>query len=208
MPEATTIAGILLVAGPLLGAVPVAYPPLVRVWSMDREDHVRTVAAHRTAWRLLNAGFVLATVSTATGLGVLAVAVAGDAGRAAILTAATVAYSVGGVLWCAVLAIRSATTPAILDLGAVDTAPGEAERLIGAATGGLFAAFVLTTGVALVALGAGLALTGTIPALVGWVGAGIAVVVLAAELASGDAIPAVLYVPTMLVGIAVLAGWQ
>ncbi|HEU4671343.1 MAG TPA: hypothetical protein VFS32_00410 [Candidatus Limnocylindrales bacterium] len=208
MPEPTTLAAVLLVLGPIVGAIPVAYPPLMRVWSMPREDHVRTVAAHRTAWRFLNGGFVLATVSTAAGLGVLALAVGADDDGASILVAATVAYSVAGVLWCAVLAIRAVTTPALLDLGAVDTAPGEAERLLGGATGALFAAFVLTTGVTLVALGAGLALTGTIPAIVGSVAAGIAVVVLAAELASGDAIPAVLYLPTMLIGIAVLAGWR
>ncbi len=208
MPDPTTLAGILLVAGPFLGAIPVGYPPLVRVWSMARENHVRTVAAHRTAWRLLNGGFVLATVSTAAGLAVLAIAASADERGASILVAATVAYSFAGVLWCAVLAIRSVTTPALLGPGAVDTPPGEAERLLGAATGGLFAAFVLMAGVTLAALGAGLAVTGTIPAIVGLVAAGIAVVVLAAELASGDTIPAVLYLPTMLIGIAVLAGWR
>jgi hypothetical protein len=208
MPDALTLAGILLLVGPLLGAIPVAYPPLVTVWAMSREEHIRTVAAHRPAWRMLNAGFFLATVSTAAGLAVFGVAEAGDATRAATLVAATVAYAVAGGLWCAVLAIRSVATPTLLDLGAVDEPPGQAERLLGAATGALFAAFVLATGVTLIALGAGLALTGAIAAPVAWLAAVIAAVVIVAEIRTGDAIPAVLYLPTMLIGLALLVGWR
>ena len=64
MPEALTIAGLLLVVAPLVGAIPIAYPPFLTVWSAPRERHIETVAAHRRAWAWLNAGFVLATVGT------------------------------------------------------------------------------------------------------------------------------------------------
>ena len=58
MPDSQTVAALLLVFGPLLGAVPVANPRLVRIWAMSREDHVATVGANRRGWQLLNAGFV------------------------------------------------------------------------------------------------------------------------------------------------------
>jgi hypothetical protein len=209
MPDPTTLAGVLLVLGPVVGAIPVAYPPLLRVWSMPREDHARTIAAHRTGWRLLNGGFVLATVSTAGGLSVLARPLAGENPASASLVAAlAVVYAIAGALWCTVLAIRSVATPALVDLGLVDAPPREAERLLHAATGGGFAAFVLVTGVALVALGAGLALTGAVAAPVGWLAALVAGIAVVGELATGDTIPAVLYLPTMLIGLALLAGWR
>jgi hypothetical protein len=208
VPDPSILAGLLLVIGPLVGAIPVAYPPLLTVWSMPREDHVRTIAAHRTAWRMLNAGFVLATVSTAAGLAVDAVSSVADPASAAVLVGTTVVYAMAGVLWCAVLAIRSVATPTLFDLSAVDAPAGSPERLLHAATGGLFAAFVLATAVSLVALGLGLALTSAVAAPVGWLVAIIAGVVVVSEVVTGDTIPAILYLPTMLIGIALLLGWR
>ena len=43
------VAGLLLVAGPILGLIPVAHPALRRIWSMPRDAFVTTVAAHRVA---------------------------------------------------------------------------------------------------------------------------------------------------------------
>jgi hypothetical protein len=43
---------------------------------------------------------------------------------------------------------------------------------------------------------------------VAWLATLIAAVVIARFLASGDAIPAVLYLPTLLVGLALLLGWS
>jgi hypothetical protein len=39
------------------------------------------------------------------------------------------------------------------------------------------------------------------------VAAAIAAIVVAAYLVTGDSVPAVLYLPTILIGIALLAGW-
>jgi hypothetical protein len=207
MADGVTVAGALLVAGPLIGAVPVANPSIVRIWSMSRIDHIRTVGAHRRAWAWLNAGFLLATVTTAGGLAILPVALTGDAARSAVLTGLAVAYAIGGALWGAVLAIRTRTTPALADLVAADVATEPAEGLIGAAVGGLFAAFVLLTGIVLAALGLTLVLAGGVSLPVAVVAVAVSLLVLAAQLATGDAIPAVLYLPTMLIGIALLAGW-
>jgi hypothetical protein len=206
MRDGLIVAGALLVVGPLLGAVPVAYPPLLRVWSASREDHIAIVAAHRRAWWLLNAGFVLATVSTTGGLAALASSLGDEAQRAAVAAVAVV-YAVAGALWCVVLAIRARTTPLLGDLGAADEPPAPAEVLLGAATGGMFAAFVLVTGAVLIALGLVLVVAGGVAPLVAWLAVGIAMAVIASQLATGDAIPAVLYLPTLLVGVALLAGW-
>ena len=62
------------------------------------------------------------------------------------------------------LAIRARTTPALADLvrNARPTEPGE--TLLGAALGGLFAAFVVSTSVALSVLGLTLLVTGGVAA--------------------------------------------
>ena len=207
MTDAVTIAGILLVAGPIIGMIPVAYPPFLTIWSMGREDHVSTVAAHRRAWWMLNVGFVFATIVTAGGLAVLAGALTGDAGRSAWLIAVWIAYTIGGVLWCTVLAMRARTTPALHDLGVIESPPGTAERLLGAATGGVFAMFVVVTAASLVALGAVLAVAGGAALPVDGLAALIAVIAIGVQVVTGDTIPAVLYLPTLIIGIALLAGW-
>jgi hypothetical protein len=80
--------------------------------------------------------------------------------------------------------------------------------MFGAALGGLFAAFILASGAALVVLGLTLAVTGAIAAPVAWLAILISAVVIAAFLTTGDAVPAVLYLPTLLVGLALLLGWS
>jgi hypothetical protein len=207
MTEAATVAGVLLVVGPVVGAIPVANPSLIRVWSASREDHLATIGAHRVAWAWLNAGFVLATVATAAGLAILALDAMPQTARAAALATVSLAYVIGGALWCAVLAIRARTTPALADLvrAGDPTQPGEA--LLGAALGGLFAAFVVLTCVALAGLGLTLLAAGGVAAPVAVVTVAAGVAIAAWLLVSGDVIPAVLYLPTLLVGVALLAGW-
>jgi hypothetical protein len=208
MPDALAVAGLLLVLSPLIGAIPVAYPPLIPIWTTTRERHIATVASHRRAWHLLNLGFGLATLGTAGGIAALTVALAADAGQAALVVALAVAYLLGGVLWCAVLAIRGRTTPALHDLGAAGAEADAAETLLGAAIGGLFAGFVLVTGPAIVGLCAVLALGGTVSVPVAALAALVAAVATGSQIVNGDTIPAVLYPPTMLIGVALLAGWS
>jgi hypothetical protein len=195
------------VLAPLVGLVPVAYPPLFPAWSATREGHITLVGAHRRAWRLLNVGFGIATIGTAGGLAALAVALRGDAGLAAAVAALAIGYAMAGVPWLAVLAIRARATPALDDLGVASEPAGPAEVLLGAATGGLFAAFALATGPLLVALCAVLGITGTVASPVAWIAALIAAAATGSQLLTGDTVPAVLYPPTMLVGLALLAGW-
>lgn len=156
----------------------------------------------------INAGFFISTVLTAAGLAVLAGAIDVDAGPRAFLAAAAVVYAIAGALWCVVLAIRTRTTPALAEMVAAGTPTEPAETLLGSAIGGLFAAFTLTTGAALVALGLTFVLSGGVAAPVAWLATLIAAAVIAGFLASGNAVPAVLYLPTLLVGLALLLGWS
>lgn len=204
MTDAGVLAAWLLAAGPVVGLVPVAHPSLVPIWSMSREDFVATVGAHRTAWQWLNVGFVLATIVTTGGIAALAPAMPSGTGAAAMLTCA-VAYGIGGGLWCAVLAIRARTTPLLADLNG-DSLSSREVALLDAATGGLFQGFVLITGAALAALGLTLLLTGVVAAAVAVVVLLSGVAGIAWLLISGDVIPAALYLPTMVLGVAVLAG--
>jgi hypothetical protein len=208
MSDLHATAGWLLLVGPLLGAIPVAYPPLLGIWTTTRENHLRTVGAHRRAWAFLNCGFGFATLATATGLALLAGAPWDNPDTAAWIAIATIAYAAGGLLWFAVLAIRTRTTPALADLPAGAFDAGPAESLLGEAMGGLFGAFVVLTGVALVALGGGLLAMGALAAPVAAVVAIAGVLVLGWLVAAGDIIPAVAYLPTMLVGLALLLGWS
>jgi hypothetical protein len=207
MPDALVVAGILLVAAPVIGLAAVAYPPLFTVWMEPREQHIAIIGTHRRAWRILNAGFVLATAGTAGGLGALAIALGADAALAAVVAALATGYAIAGALWVAVVAIRARTTPALDDLGVTAEPRGVAETLLGEATGGLFTAFALVTGPVLIALGVVLALAGIVAAPLGWLAALVAAVATGSQLVTGDTIPAVLYLPTLLIGVALLAGW-
>lgn len=206
MPDAVTVAAILLVAGPLVGAVGVGgVPALWRAWTAPRDEHLALVRAHRLGWAMANAGFTIATVATCGGLVVLAGALPVEPATAALLGAVAVGYGIGGVLWVAVQGIRLRTTPALADLaaGGVPTEPGE--TMVGAAIGGLFTAFTLVTAGVLVVLGLTLGLAGSIPAPAAALAVLLAVLQAGLQLWHGDSIPAVLYGPTLIVGVVLLA---
>lgn len=196
------VAGWLLLAGPILGLIPVANPALIPIWSMPRDAFVATVAAHRVAWAWLNAGFSLASIATAAGLLALAGTMP-DPVTAAAVQACTAGYGIGSVLWCAVLAIRTRTTPLLADLDA-HLMDRQDVRLLDAASTALFHSFALITAVSLAGLGAVLLLGGPSPA---WVDAALLLTGATATawlLRTGDLIPAVLYLPTALLGITLL----
>lgn len=198
--------GWLLVIGTVAGLALVGHPALIRIWTMPREQHVATVAAHPVVWALLNAGFALATVTTAAALVLMGTNAYAGTDWSGPLIACGITYTIGGSLWCAVLAARTRSTPLLNDLGpeSYDRPP---VRLLDALTGGLYQAFVLLCSVAVALLGVVLLVAGGVPVVVGilavLVGGGCVVWLLVA----GDIIPAVLYLPTLLLGIALLAGW-
>jgi hypothetical protein len=206
--DVRTLTGLLLTLGPIIGAIPVANPSLIRVWSASREDHLATVGRHRIAWAWLNAGFIGATVTTAIGLILLPTVLEPSPAISSALGGVALTYVIGGGLWCAVLGIRARTTPALADLVALGRPTEPGETLLGAANGGLFAAFVLLTAVALIALGAVLVLSGGVAAPVALASPAVGLLAIALQLATGDVIPATLYLPTLLLGVALLLGWD
>jgi hypothetical protein len=203
--DAARLAGWLLVVGPVLGLVGVAQPVLIRIWSMPREEFIAAVTAHRRAWTWLNTGFGVATLATTSGMVVLAVAIPGRNGSAA-LAGCALTYAVGGALWLAVLAIRTRTTPLLGDLDG-DARTGPSATLLEAATTGLFQAFVLITGGTLAALGVSLMLVASVPVGLGAVITLAGVLCVGWLITTGDVIPAVLYLPTILLGVYVLVWW-
>lgn len=208
MPDALAVAAVLMVAGPAIGTACLTYPPFVRVWTVGREEHLALVAAHPVAWRAANVGFTLATVLTAAGLFVLADSVSVGDGPRAVLIAGAVAYAIAGSLWCAILAIRTRTTPAIAAMVATGSQTEPAETLLASVIGGMYQAFLLMTGCALVGIGLVLGLSGGAASSAGWLAAIIAALAVARHATSGDVIPAVIYIPTLLVGLALLlVGW-
>ena len=207
MHDGLTVAAWLLVAGPLLGVLGFYDTGLYRVWNMPREEQLALVGAHRRGWTALNAGFVVATLFTAAGLGVLAGTLAVDDAPRAALAAIAVAYAVAGTLWCVVLAARSRTTPLLADLVAAGKPTEPAEAVVGAALGGVFIAFSLIASVALLALGITLTLAGGVAAAVAWFATLIGALAIVVIFVTGDLVPAVLYLPTLFLGIALLAGW-
>ncbi len=206
MTDSITIAAWLLVGGPVVAVVCLSYPPLWRVWTVPREEHLALVAGHRLAWTMANVGFTTATVLTAGGLVLLAGSVDVDGRSKAILVAGAVAYAIAGTLWCAVLGIRTRMTPALAALVAAGTPTEPVETLLGSAIGGLYASFLVTTGIALTAIGSALAQAGGVGGPVPWLATLIAALAVARFVTSGDVIPAVIYLPTLLIGIALLVG--
>ena len=200
------IGAALLVAGPAAFVVLGLYPPMFRVWTVPRDEHLALVHAHGRAWTLINAGFVIATMGTAAGLGVLATAHGGEGGWGAVLTAGAIVYAMAGALWCAVVGIRTRTTPAIAALVAVGSPTEPAEAVLGTAMGGLFVTFLLATGTALVAIGLALAMGGWVAAPVAWLATLVGAAAIGGYLAFGDMPPFVLYIPTLLIGLTLLAG--
>ena len=207
MSDDIRIAAALLVAGPVFGALCLTYPPFFRVWLVGREEHLAMVAAHPLAWRMVNLGFVVAAALTTAGLGIAVGRLDLADGPRAILGAAVVTYAIGGVMWCVVLAIRNRTTPQLAAMVAAGRSTEPAESLLGAALGGLFVAFVWTTSLAILAITAALVLGGSVGLPVAAIAALVTALALGGQIRTGDTIPAILYVPTLLLGLALLAGW-
>lgn len=206
MSDAITVAAVLLVVGPLLGILGFYDGALYKVWAASREEHLAIVAAHRRGWIALNVGFVVATLATTSGLAVLALEVDVPATARAILASAVIAYALGGAMWCAVVTIRTRTTPLLGDLVEAGRPTEPAESLLGGALGALFAGFSLLTGLALVGMGIGLVIGGVVGPPVALVVAAAGLFFVAWLLRTGDLIPAAVYLPTIVLGVALVVG--
>ena len=180
---------------------------MFRVWTAEWEVHLALVAAHGTAWTMANVGFTTATVLSAAGLALLG-GVAGHRRRAECRARRRRGRvrDRGNAVVCRPRRPEPGHPGPCPDGGA-GTPTEPAETLLGSATGGLFEAFMVATEGALIAIGVTLALGGGVAAPVAWLATLVSVLALAGSVKSGATIPAVIYLPTLLVGIALLAGW-
>jgi len=206
MPDALRVAAILLVAGAILLLPGFCDRGLWGIWTASREAHLAAVAAHRRGWMAVNAGFAVATILTSGGLVVLAAAAPVPDPSKAILAATAITYVIGGVMWCIALGVRSGTTPMLGAMVADGTSIEPVESLLGAAMSGLFSVFALATSGALLALGVTIALAAVVAAPVGWLIALAGALCIVWFLRAGELIPAVLYIPTLILGLALLGG--
>ncbi|MDH5244208.1 MAG: hypothetical protein OEX05_09765 [Chloroflexota bacterium] len=207
MADGVQVAAGLMVLGSVVFVALGLYPPMFGVWTASREEHFALVLAHPLAWRFINAGFLIVCITSAAGLVVLAGSLAVDDGPRAVMTSAAVAYAIAGALWCAIVAMRVRTTPSIAKLVEAGSPMEPAETIFTSAVGGLFGAYILASGAALIAIGLTLAIAGGVAAPVAWVAVVIGAAAIGGLLVLGDIPPFILYIPTLLIGIALLAGW-
>lgn len=205
MPDAQASAAILLVAGPLIGVLGFYDRALYTIWTAPRAEFLAIIARHRRGWIALNFGFGVATLTTTVGLALVVASIRVEATVQAWLALAVGAYAFGGGMWFAVLAIRTRTAPLLATMAATGRSAEPADAILDAASGALFAAYVLLTGLALTGLGVGLVIGGVVAPVGALVAlSGVACVVWLVR--TGDIIPAVLYVPTTVLGVALLLG--
>jgi hypothetical protein len=200
-----SLAGLLLAGGAVF-LVAAGSPSLVRVWTGPPEEGLPLIHSHRRAWRLANLGFALGTVLTSAGLWLVSDAV-GDRG-APLARAAAATYSLGAALWLTSLCVRLAVTPAkasaYVATRTIDSSYAPLDRL----AGGLFTGFTYLAGAALLGVGTAILAGGVVAAPVAWFALVIGAVVIIGYLAFGDMPPFVSYLPTTLIGVALLLGWH
>ena len=223
MPDGPVFAGVLLLGGSLAFLVGAGNPILARAWVAPEPTFLAIVAAHGTAWRFTNSLFIAATVATNAGLMVASVGLGPKGGDVAIAaTANQVTFAIAGAanrMPAESSAAFNAEIPYLqFKFFRMSVTRGEAlARAAGAApalgysvgsqwAGALFAAFTLLAGVALVVVGAAIVMGGALASWVGMQSIAFGAVVVFGYLRFGDMPPFVSYLPTGVIGLALVAG--
>lgn len=196
------MAGWLLVLGAVSFIVGAANPALGQVWSASQEGQLRLIADASTAWTVTNSLFAFAAVLTAAGLWFLPERV-GDRGLV-VARAATIVYLVAATAWLASLVFRLTVTPdaasAFVAAGSLDPTYVMTDRW----AAGLFGAFTCFAGGSLIAIGVAVILGEALPRVSGWFAIVVGIVIVGGYAVFGDMPPFVAYLPTGLLGIALL----
>lgn len=196
------LAGGALALGALCFLVGAANPRVFRVWTSGQDIQFRVIHAHRRSWQATNQLFAIATVLTAAGLTLIPDLV--GPGGADLARIAVAAYDFGAVLWLASLAFRLVVTPIAAAEFARSGAAEAGYTVVSRWSDGLFAIFTVVTGSSLAILGIAIVAGGVLPALVGWLSILLGVVIAGGYIAAGDMPPFVAYLPTGVLGIAML----
>jgi hypothetical protein len=218
------VAGWLLAIGSLSFLTGALDPALGAVWSATREVQLRLIHDAATAWAVTNALFLIGTVLTAAGLWSVpeyvdgrgtdtaaeTAAIPGTGARAGmriragmLARSATIVYLLAAALWIVSLTFRLAVTPGVATTFVASGSLEPAYVLMDRWAGGLFAAFTYLAGGSLIALGAALIL-GRASTVAGWFAVFIGLVIGVGYALAGDMPPFVAYLPTGLLGLALL----
>jgi hypothetical protein len=199
------VAGWLLVGGAVGFGIGAGNPYLARAWTAPQDVFLRIVAGHPQAWRFTTAFFVAGTVATAAGLLLVPALIPGDWPRG-LAAAGSVTFLLAAALWLVSLVYRLAVTAPVarrfVDGGTVDPWIADLDRLNGV----LFKAFIVLAFSGLAATGLAIVGGGPIPAPVGWGTTALSGLLILGLIISGDMPPFTVYLPTLVIGIALLTG--
>ena len=123
---------------------------------------------------------------------------------APLARAGAVAYLLAAGAWLASLTFRLTVTPPAAEAFVASSVIDPAYATLARWSGGLFAMFTIVVGSALVALGGGILLGGAVTVLGGWFALVIGLVIVVGFIAAGDMPPFVAYLPSGLIGLAIL----
>ncbi len=194
--------GWLLVTGSVAFIVGAANPALGAVWSAPPDAQLRLIHEAAIAWTITNALFLIATVLTAAGLWFVPERVGGKGSMVA--RAATVVYLLAATAWLASLTFRLAVTPEAATTFAATGSMDPTYVLMARWASGLFGAFTYLAGGSLVALGIALLVGRTVSTVAGAFAILIGLVITLGYASLGDMPPFVAYLPTGLLGVALL----
>lgn len=196
------MAGWLLVTGAVAFIVGAANPALGAVWSAPLDAQLRLIHDAATAWTITNALFFIGTVLTAAGLWFVPERVVGKGWMVA--RAATLVYLLAATAWLASLTFRLAVTPDVATTFASTGSMDPTYVLMARWASGLFGAFTYLAGGSLVALGIALIVGRTVSTVAGAFAILIGLAITLGYAIFGDMPPFVAYLPTGLLGIALL----
>jgi hypothetical protein len=196
------VAGAALTLGAVLFLAGAANPRLFEVWTAGEAVQLRLIHARPRSWQVTNLLFAIATVLTAAGLTLTPDTI--GPGGAPLARLAAAMYGIAAVMWLASITFRLFVTPAAAAAFARSGTFEEAYAVTSRWSGGLFAAFTLTAGSSLVVLGVAVVAGGAVTALAGWLSIAIGAVIVGGYLVARDMPPFVAYLPTGVLGIAIL----
>lgn len=196
------MAGWLLVVGSLSFIVAAFNPVLGPVWSAPQDVELRLIHDAATAWTITNVLFAIATVLTAAGIWFVPERI--DARGRSIARAATVVYLIAATSWLVSLTFRLTVTPAAATTFVASGSMDPTYVLLSRWALGLFSAFTYLAGGALVALGVALVVVRAMSAVVAWFAILIGLTIAVGYAVFGDMPPFVAYLPTGLIGLALL----
>lgn len=196
------LSGALLVGG-AVAVFAAAGMPLRGVWTAGGPQAITSIAQQLTAWRWANGLFATGLALTVAGLSGVTSLLRGNRPWAVLADIGLATYLLAAPLWLVSLVFRLTVAVTVAD-GVLRGAPVPDwyTPLAGSAEG-LLNVYHAIASLALIAIGLSIMRSELVPRWVGWFTAAIGIV-LGATLLFGSSIPALLYIPSGVIGAALL----